>query len=406
MLNLFVVMGAMKRNNGNMRRKRDIISKISMLIIISFVFLTISTCKNSLIVEGSYVIKEHQSLLLEEGETGAVKYIHDDIAYLLTRNSSQDFEDPYNLFLVDIQQPTHPIRLGRFDLAAKELLLDVKVEGNIAYLLRMKTYLGLGNWTITILDITEPENPIHLSSINENITHTAWDLWDFTIYNNYLYVCSDSSLEIFDCSNLTLPVKVATHVSFTGDIYINNEYMYLVSSRIKTYDLTDPINPILLGEVNCTKHTPAGSGVFGNYVIRAFWWSGLQAFNLTDPYHPTICGNYRFPQREIQPGGQIHNMEIQGDLLFAGGRKLYVFDISNPQQLERIAAKRIGDRDISSIALSGNYIFTNIHNAIVVWFYSETSLERNLGLGLGIGVGLPVVVGVSILIGKRKKKRE
>ncbi|MCE7746251.1 MAG: hypothetical protein GPJ52_14065 [Candidatus Heimdallarchaeota archaeon] len=389
---------------GRMRNKRNIISKVLILLLLSFVFFTISTYENSLIVEGSYVFKEQETSFFADGERGSIRCIQDDIAFLAIKNTSQEVEETSSLLLVDIQQPANPIRLGRFELTAKELLLDVKVEDNIAYLLRGKTYLGVGNWTVTLLNITEPINPVLLSStVAENVTHAAWDLWDFTIYNNYLYVCTDSSMEIFDCSNVTLPIKVANHTSLTGDIYINNEYLYLASGRIRTYDFTNPINPVFLGEVNSTKHTPAGSEVFGNYIIRTFWWSGLQAYNLTDPYHPTICGNYEFPQREIQPGGQIHDMEIVGNKLFAGGRKLYVFDLSDPQDLKRIAQKNIGSRDTYSITVSENYIFATIHNDIIVYSFVENFFGRNLGLGLGIGIGLPIVIGGSLLIVRKKK---
>lgn len=392
-------MGAMKRNKINVRNKRDIISKITLLVILTIAFITISTCNKALVVSGKYVMKEHNSILLDDGESGFILYIHDDIAFIVIQNASQVIEDTSSLHLINVQQPENPVRLGIYDIAIHYRIPKLIVNDNIAYLLREKSHSGNYNWTVTLLNIDNLQVPAFLGeTLLENKTIPS----DFTLYNDYLYVSTNSSLDIFDCSNPSSPVKAANYSLPTGYVHINNDFLYIVSDFVKIYDLANPINPIFLGEVNSTKHTLAGSGLYKNNIISAFWWSGLQSYNCTEPSTPTIIGNYGFPADETEPGGQIHDMEIQGDRLFAGGRKLFVFDISNPQKLQRIAVKYIGSRDTYGISVSGNYIFANIHNNIKVYYFSESFLERNLGLGIGIGI--TVLIGGSLTLLRKKKK--
>ena len=123
----------------------------------------------------------------------------------------------------------------------------------------------------------------------------------------------------------------------------------MISDYVRIYNLTNPLNPIFMGEIEQPKHTGAGIGFFGSYIVAAFYWDGLLVYNCTNPAQPTICGHYEFPQREIVYGGQIHAVEIQGEKLFAVGRGVYVFDLSNPLKPRRIARKDIGKQDAEGI---------------------------------------------------------
>ncbi|MHA1156801.1 MAG: hypothetical protein ACTSQK_11905, partial [Candidatus Heimdallarchaeota archaeon] len=155
-------------------------------------------------------------------------------------------------------------------------------------------------------------------------------------------------------------------------------------------------------EVNGTNHTPSASDLYGNYVITTSWWFGLRVYNCIDPYHPAIFWDYDFPEWGFDVYMTIRDMVIVNDRLFVGGYKLYIFDLSNPQKLKRPARINIGDREISSLAVSESHLFLNIRGNIIIYSYVENFLARNLGIG--IGVGLPVVVGATKFIKWKKKK--
>ena len=214
---------------------------------------------------------------------------------------------------------------------------------------------------------------------------------------------SSNELLIFDCSNQTLPVKVANYTSTGGKLHVKNDYLYLVWNGVKIYSLADPVNPLFLGEVKSTKYPTTGSEMYGNYIFNAFLDSGIQVYNCTNPIQPTICGEYNFTDGELSIEGTIQDMAIVGDRLFTVGRKLYVFDISNPKILNRIARKNIGNQNIGRITAANNYMYLTIDSNIRIYSYVENFLGRNLGLGLGIGIGLPIVIGGSLLIWRKRR---
>ena len=395
----------MKWNENSKKINRDSVSKLLKSLFFCSIFFVALMYNATIVVQGSFTLKRVNSALLKEGERGTILCSKDDFLYILVENSSEAEEFADSLQITDVRQPESPIVVGRYELAVNDTLHNFQVKNNIAYMLIEKPYPGVINWTIKLLNITEPANPVLLgSSALENTTRFSMYSWYISIHNNYTYVSTDFELIIFDCSNPTSPVKVANHTSSGGETHITNDLLYLVSAGVKIFDLADPVNPVFLGEVNSTKHTSECSGVHGSYVINVFEWFGIQVYNCTDPSQPTICWDYDFPEWDFQPGGNIHDMEIVGDRLFAGGRKLYVFDLSNPQNLVRIARKNIGDRDIRRITVSGDYIYLTIHYNLRIYSYVENFLGRNLGLALGISIGIPILIGGSLLFLKKKEK--
>jgi len=361
--------------------------------------------KTTIVVEGSFILKEVNSALLKEGERGRVLCEQDGFLYLYVTNSSQAEEFADCLQIVDFRQPENPTIVGCYEINDSEYLVDFKIKNNIAYLLRQIGYSGGINWIVTLLNITNPANPevISSSTVETNTSYiSGLSSWCLIKYNNYTYVSTDFELIIFNCSNPALPMKVANYTSTGGELHVNNDFLYLVSAGVKIYDLADPVNPVLLGELNSTKHTSADSGVYGNYVINVFVWSGIQVYNCTDTSQPTICWNYDFPRRLFTYEGNMNDIDIERDRLYVVGNRIFVFDLSNPQNLRRVTKIEIDSYPISRISVSENYIYLTIGGSIKVYTYVENFLARNVGIG--IGIGLPVVVVASILILRKKKK--
>ncbi len=346
--------------------------------------------------EGLSIINEVETSLLKEGEEGTVLCEQDGFLYLKVEGYKKLIQ------IIDVQQPESPIVVGSYELEGAENLLDFEISGKIAYMLIELGITTPKRFLIATQNITNPANPVRLgeSALVNIQTYRMNCSEQICVYKNYTYVSSDE-LQIFDCSNRTLPVKVANYTSTGGQIHIKNDFLYLVSAGVKIFDLTDPVNPLLLGELNSTKHFSVGSGVYGNYVINAFRESGIQSYDCTDPTQPTICEDYDFPKWQIGANGNIHDIEVVEDRLFAGGDKLYIFNIRKPQNLKRIAMKNIGDQNINRITVANNYIYLTIDSNIRIYSYVENSLLRNIGLG--IGIGLLILVGALIFYKRRKQ---
>ncbi|MBK5114953.1 MAG: hypothetical protein KGD59_11420 [Candidatus Heimdallarchaeota archaeon] len=349
--------------------------------------------------EGFFIFDEVNTSLLHDVGSGYVLCEQDGFLYFIVDKSSETDK----IKIVDVQQPENPLFVGSYELEDLESLVDFKISENIAYMLTELTIFAEYRFSVATLNISDPTNPVRLgSSALERINSFRADsLEHISIYKNYTYVSSNELL-IFDCSNRSLPVKVANYTSTGGYLHINNDFLYLVWNGVTIYSLADPVNPFYLGEVKSTKHPTTGSGVYGNYVINSFLDSGIQVYNCTDPTQPTICGDYDFPEWQLYTEGNIQDMEIVEDRVFTGGGELYIFDISNPQNLKRIARKNFGDQNISRITVANNYMYLTILNNIRIYSNVENSLGRNLGIG--IGVGLSVVVGVLLVIWWKKKR--
>ena len=390
-------MGAMKTKENRCKGRRDSVTTLLKLLFISSLLLVVSMNTATIMGEGFFIIDEVHTSLLDDVRSGYVLCEQDGLLYLAV-----DLGYKRLVRIIDVQQPESPVVVGSYDLE-DEHLVDFKIRENIAYMLTELGIFSPFRCSVVLLNITDPTNPVRVgSSALENVRTYQVSFSDrICIYNNYTYVSSNELL-IFDCSNRTLPVKVANYTSSLGDLYVKNDRLYLVSDDVKIYSLADPVNPVFLGAVNSTKQPTTGSGVYGNYVISAFQESGIQVYDCTDPTQPTICEDYDFPNWEDPVEGIIQDLDIVGDRLFAGGGKLYVFDISIPQNLKRIARINIEDQNISRITVANNYIYLTFPSNIRVYSYVENSLGRNLGLGLGIG--LPIVIVGSLLI-RRKKKR-
>jgi len=393
-------MEVLKRNEN---RRKDSITTLLKLLFICSIFLFVSLSKATIIGEGFFIVDEVHSSLLNEGESGYVLCEQDGLLYLAVEYYNQTFHFfRQSVRIINIQQPESPIVVGNYELELAEWLIDFKISENIAYML---TTFGISSpfrFSIELLNITAPTNPNRLGSSDLVYISMYGVNWSerISVYKNYTSVSSLDELEIFDCSNQTLPVRVKRFPSTGGNLYVKNDFLYLVWNGVKIYSIIDPVNPTFRGEVKSTKHGTTGSGIYGNYVINAFEDSGIQVYDCTDPTQPTICEDYNFPKWQLYIEGDIQDMEIVGDRVFTGGRELYIFDISKPQNLKRIARITIGDQNISRITVANNYLYLTTTDNIRIYSYVENSLGRNFGLGLGLG--LPVVVA-SILILRKKR---
>ncbi len=65
--------------------------------------------------------------------------------YLGVQNTTQT-EDFISMQIVDVREPENPTRLGKYELNTSEHILKMEVKEKIAYLPRVKSYLGVGNW--------------------------------------------------------------------------------------------------------------------------------------------------------------------------------------------------------------------------------------------------------------------
>ncbi|NHJ48002.1 MAG: hypothetical protein FK733_09455 [Asgard group archaeon] len=401
---IYKVMGVLRKIRTRYSGIMNLIYKQLKLMFICFLFLSISINNIAIDGEGFFILDEVNSSLSEEDESSEILCIQDGYLYLNMWNFSEPYMSYNYVKIIDVHQPDNPVITGIIEFENGESLVAITIKENIAYILMELWVLCYDRYFLTLVDITDPANPVRLgnSTTETIVTFRAESPQNLRVYKNYTYVSADE-LFIFDCSNHTLPVKVNNLASTGGELHIKNDFLYLVYSGVRIYNLVDPVHPLLLGEVNSTKQFSVGSGVYGDYVVNVFREFGLESYDCTDPAHPNICWDYIFPSWKIGITGIVHDTEIVEDRLFAGGDRLYIFNIRKPQKPKRIAWIHISDHNITRIMVENNYLYLTIQNNITIYSYLENSLERNIGLG--IGIPLSVVIGISVVFWWKKKRR-
>ncbi len=402
LLSLFVVLGALKKNENKSIGRKQLFSTLLRLLFICSIFLLVSLNNATIMGEGFYLIDEVDTPFLQEAwESGYVLCEQDGYLYLWVANNSQDPGYRNIVQIIDVHQPESPVVVGRYVLNSTWWIRDFNISENIAYLLIERSVLCVERFLVALVNITDLTNPVLLGNSSKlSIPNLVESPRQIIGYKNYTYVSSDELL-IFDCSNQTSPVKVASYPSSGGGMHVINDLLYLVGNGVKIYNITDPDHLLLYGEIKSTKNNSVSSVVYGNYVINTFLESGIQVYDCADPFNPTICWDYDFPEKKLAVEGIIHDMDIVGDRLFAGGRNLSIFDISDPYKVKRIARIDTGGQIFDRLTVTETHLFLSISETIRTYSYVENSVGRNLGLGLGIG--LPIIIGCSLLILWKKK---
>jgi len=356
-------------------------------------------------VDGIYNLDKIDASLIPEGEMGSILYEQNGLLYLLLDDPPQTEENVDLIQIIDIQHPENFTVIGSYELEVAERIFDFKISGNISYLLLNMANIFCHNFFIRLLNITDPTNPTFLGDsalvvvsglVNEKFSRMS-------VYQNYTFVNLDE-LFIFDCHNLSSPQIIASYNSSIGDLHVNNGFLYLVSTSVKVFDLANPVNPILLGEINSTKFHSVDSELYGNYIIRAFYKSGIQIYNCTNPLHPTICSDYEFSSWATNEEENIQDLDIEEDRLFVGGKKFYIFDLSKPQKLKRIGQINFENQYINQTTVTETCLFITFNGTIIIYTYVESNLGHNLLIVFGIG--LSIVIGVRVLVVLKRKIAE
>ncbi|NHJ84334.1 MAG: hypothetical protein FK734_02655 [Asgard group archaeon] len=383
-------------------RKKRLAITLLKLVGFSLIILFTPTVNTIIMSKGFFISNQINSISIIETEPGKTLCIQNDLLYVSLINYTEGVGYSNIIQIIDVHQPESPIVTERYKLLGGEYLIDFKIVGNIAYMLTELAILSPYRGSVGLLNISDPANPIRLGG-SELFSLTTYRV-NFTdrmcVYNNYIYV-SSNDLHVFDCYNSSLPVKVASYPSSFCDLHIKDDFLYLVSNGIKIFSLTNPVNPIFLGEVNSIKNDSVRSVVYDHYVINAFRDSGLEVYDCSDTYHPTICGNYDFPRWRLYLKGEIQDIAIINDRLFAGGSEINIFDLTKPQNLKWISWLSFENQNINQIIVTNNYLYLSDYNNINIYSYIENSLGRNIGIGFGITV---IVIGASLIWIRRRKK--
>jgi hypothetical protein len=221
--------------------------------------------------------------------------------------------------------------------------------------------------TIVILDITNPDHPNEISSLQTGQDEVPY-AYILKLNGTTLYALTSDNLWIIDVSDPNQPKIVGqTPLTEATNIEISGKYAYITSNNetngqiIDTIDISDPVHPVNVGQItvpNTVFAAVEASGPFlfalasnGLYIYDASIPSSLKQVGfLANPF-PRTTGP--IPTGYIPPN--FFDMAIAGNELYvvSGVDKLLAVNISNPAGPKIESDLKMREQS-SEIVISGN----------------------------------------------------
>lgn len=282
-----------------------------------------------------------------------------EIAYLDTPGFyiDVDVDGPYayvlgrdvGLDVIDISDPYNPTRLGnlRGGISYQGRLL---ADGSYVYV----TGFGNPNYVIDVSDPTDPHRVSGLGGWRWGPLSDGLDKKDNWVFISYFDLGSHSNkrgLIVADVtdpespivSNYDLPIPDGMCTDIDVD---ENGFGYLTcryggGPKIVAVDLRNPHEPTVIGstpsyftplqyrDFNTTSFGGPFSKIKDGYLYAPGGTSGLNVFDISNPYNVSLIGQYKQP-------GPVVDVEVNGELAVVGGspsvRLLNISDMSSPAE--------------------------------------------------------------------------
>lgn len=289
-------------------------------------------------------------------------YIDDNGAEIDIENDILAVTLTYGGFaLYDISNPSAPDSLGMFyaDMPNRQVILK---DGY--------AFHCCGS-AFNIFDITNPNEMTLLSSIGLSGTALSTDYW-----NNHIYVTAPSeSITILDITNPQNVVKVSEieKVNASYEVHVKDNLLFRGNfNQIMVYDVTEPSNPVYLNSF-LTATNPDNTLKHNNLLFVSYS-ENLEVFDISDIMSPNLLGDY--------PYVGTYDMVAEGNILYLVNTSgVLILDISDPSNISQLSSTQ--NFFSKSLALKDSllYVVSSVHtipeSSLNVFDVTDpTSVER------------------------------
>ena len=182
--------------------------------------------------------------------------------------------------IIDVSDKANPVLVGDFNTAG--VSRDIAVD--LRYIYSANDSAGLD-----VINIIDPNLPFITASLGG-----LGNLRGVAIDGDRLVTVSDSMLHIVDISLPESPVVLSSiNVAKIKDVVVNNDYVFLAvdTSGYQVFDITDPTQPTLVGGE--TGFVPRDLVLSDGFLMMAerLFPNGVPYVNVLDPENPSWQGN-------------------------------------------------------------------------------------------------------------------
>jgi hypothetical protein len=225
--------------------------------------------------------------------------------------------------IVDLTNPASPTLLGTvnstngggYNQIHEMMVFD---QGAKRYLLENSNFTT--DRQLRIIDVTNPAAPVFKYGFNS--TENSW-VHAMHIRGNRMFLSGFTSatrVDIYNIANLetTAPAllgSVAVGIGANHSAWTDETGNYLYSARetsngdLRVYNVTNPASPLLVrtfraNDLALNAITPHNPVVMGNKLYVAWYQAGTQVFDISDPTNPIRVGQYDTYQAEFAPSAE------------------------------------------------------------------------------------------------------
>ena len=256
---------------------------------------------------------------------------------------------------------------GGYSFYCTEIFQNKAVEGNPLY-----AFCGT-NKGLLILNITDPKNPVEISSLDVGYVYDVTLFKSNSNFFNYAALTNGANgLVIVDISDISAPFYAGGFDSqgIAYNVVISENYAYVSdwNKGLIIIDISNPIKPVYTGGYDT--HGWASDVVISqNYAYVSDLQKGLIIIDVANPKKPVYTGGCHTPE-------DAQSIALFGNYVFVadGEKGLVIIEISDPTEpVYRGTYDTQGY--VISVTMSGNFAYiTDTHKGLLLLIYQSRQI--------------------------------
>lgn len=195
----------------------------------------------------------------------------------------------------------------------------------------------ISNSDIKVFNVEDGADPLFSNTVN-----IGWGIETLFPFEGNLFIGSTSGMLIYSLSNPLMPEFVSnfSHMTSCDPVVVDDQYAYVtlrggnlcgaVASQLDVIDISDLKNPQLIKTYSMEE--PYGLGIDDNTLFVCDGDAGLKIYNASDPY--AISQNLLAAYPDIQAFDVIPLGDV---LVMIGVDGLYQYDYSSPESIHQLS---------------------------------------------------------------------
>jgi hypothetical protein len=203
----------------------------------------------------------------------------------------------------------------------------------------------------TVADVTDPTAPVVVGNLA-----TTYTCWNIVVQGSTAYVADQYALEVLELG--TDPSNVTSSAFAYGiadaDVAVRDSVAYVtcIEPGLRTFDISDPMNPVDLGSLELTG-TAEAIEVMDNHVYVATWQTGISIVDVTNPAAPFLTA-------ALPISGPTWDIDVAGSHAYVAANDLYVVDISDAYHPVVVGSVHTSSgRRARRVRVQGNYAYVS-----------------------------------------------